>query len=79
MASFARSVVLAVAGGVTSKAARRLTRRVMHDRVGVPRLPRPVRNRDGAGTALLLAAGTGAFLALADVLKEQKKHAVRRA
>ena len=79
MASFARSVMLAMAGGVASKATRRLTRRVMHDRVGAPRLPRKVRNGSGVGTALLLAAGTGAFLALADVLKEEKKHTVRRA
>lgn len=79
MASFARHVMMAVAGGITSKAVRRVTRRVMHDPVGTPRLPRPVRDRSGMGTALLLAAGTGAFLALADVLKEQEKYTVRRA
>lgn len=76
--ALARNLMLAIAGGVTSNVVRRATRSMMHDRVGAPRLPRPVRNRTGLGTALLLAAGTGAFLALADVLKEQEKHAVRR-
>jgi len=79
MAHLARNLMLAAAGGVTSKVVRRATRRMMHDPVGEPRLPRPVRRRSGLGTALLLAAGTGAFLALADVLKEQEKHATHRA
>lgn len=79
MAHLARNLMLAAAGGVTSKVVRRMTRRAMHDPYGDPRLPRPVRRRSGLGTALLLAAGTGAFLALADVLKEQEKHATHRA
>ena len=77
--ALARNLMMALAGGHTSKAVRRATRSMMHDDIGAPRLPRPVRRRSGMGTALLLAAGTGAFLALADVLKEQEKHATHRA
>ena len=73
MSSLARKVMWGVAGGVTSKVVRRVTRKALHTDYGAPRLPNPVRRRSGFGTALMWAAGTGAFLALADVLKDQRK------
>jgi hypothetical protein len=49
----------------------------MHTEHGAPRLPYRVRRRSGLGTAIVLAAGTGALMALADVLNEQGKDAAR--
>ncbi|HEX5724645.1 MAG TPA: hypothetical protein VFX98_04220 [Longimicrobiaceae bacterium] len=73
----ARRLMWALVGSATSKAVRSMTRRAMHDRNGTPKLPRPVRRRNGMGTALTWAIGTGAMLALADVLSEQGKKAAR--
>lgn len=75
--SIAKHLVLAVASGLTSKIVRRATRKVMHGRGGMPRLPVTVRRRSGVGSALALAAGTGALLAMADLLREQEKRTLR--
>lgn len=75
--SFGRAIVWGMAAGVTTRVARGATRRALHDDLGAPRLPRPARQRDSFATALLLAAGTGALLALADVLKEQRQETTR--
>ena len=78
MSSLTRKVMWGVASGVTSKVVRNATRKAMHTSYGAPRLPNPVRRRSGLGTALLWAAGAGAFLALADVLKEQRQMMAER-
>jgi hypothetical protein len=74
----ARRMVWGAACGLTSKMVRNATRRTMHTGYGTPRLPEPARRRSGFGTALLWAAGTGAALALADVLKEQRRTVATR-
>jgi hypothetical protein len=66
-----------MAGAATTMLARRATRRAMHERSGAPRLPRAARDNNSFGMMLLLAAAAGAMLALADVLKEEKKHTMR--
>jgi hypothetical protein len=76
--AIAQSVAFAVAAGITSRIARRATRRAMHTQYGAPRLPVAARKTRGFGTALLWAAGTGAALALADVLREQQRETVRK-
>ena len=70
----AQTVGWGVAGAATTMVARTLTRRAMHDRRGVPRLPRTTRRNNSFGTMLLLAATAGALLALGDVVQEQRKH-----
>lgn len=79
MAGLARSILWAVAGSVASSAVRRVTRKALHTPYGGTRLPTPVRRTNTFGQAFLLAAGTGAVMALADVMKEQKKETVRKA
>lgn len=73
-----RSLMWAAAGGLTSGVVRRATRRAMHTEYGAPRLPPAARKRRGFGNAMMWAAGTGAMLALADVLKEQRKDTLRK-
>jgi hypothetical protein len=77
--NLARDVMWAVAGGLTSKVVRRATHSAMHTDEGHPRLPGTVRRSSGLGTVLLWAAGTGALLALADVMREEQKQVRRRA
>jgi hypothetical protein len=77
MANLSRKILWAVVGTAASKVVRSRTRKAMHTEYGAPRLPYPVRRRSGLGTAILLAAGTGALMALADVLNEQGKDAAR--
>ena len=71
--SLARKVMIGVASGVTSKMVRTATRKMMHTGSPTPRLPARVQRKTGFGTALMWAAGAGAFLAISDVLKEQRK------
>ena len=75
MANLPRKILWMVLGTIATRIVRSRTRKAMHTEYGAPRLPRPVRRRSGLGTALLLAAGTGALMALADVLNEQGKDA----
>lgn len=77
MAGMARNLMWALVGSATTKAVRNMTRRAMHNRAGQPKLPRTVRRRNGMGTALTWAIGTGAVMALADVLSEQGKKAAK--
>lgn len=77
MANLSRKLLWMVVGTAASKIVRNRTRKAMHTEYGAPRLPRPVRRSSGLGTAVLLAAGTGALMALADVLNEQGKDAAR--
>lgn len=72
-----RKILWAVLGGAAMKAARGATRDALHTRVGATRLPRPVRRQRNLQAALLMAVGTGALLAVADVLQEQGKTAAR--
>ena len=75
--SMGKHLMLAMASGLTSKIVRVATRKVMHHRGGTPRLPGAVRRSSGVGPALAIAAGTGALLAIADLLREQEKRSVR--
>ena len=75
--SLGRKVMWAVVGGAAMKAARGFTRDALHTRQGAARLPRPVRRQRNLQTALLMAVGTGALMAVADVLQEQGKTAAR--
>lgn len=77
MASIGRKLMWAVLGTVASKTARNLTRGALHTRSGAPRLPQPVRRQRNLETALLMALGTGALMAVTDVLSEQSKTAAR--
>jgi hypothetical protein len=72
-----RKLMWAVVGGVTSKVVRSATRRAMHNDVGNPRLPQPVRRRRGMGTALTWVVGASALMAIADTLSEQGRNAAR--
>ncbi len=77
MANLSRKILWAVIGTAASKVVRSRTRKAMHTEYGAPRLPYRVRRQSGLGTAIVLAAGTGALMALADVLNEQGKDAAR--
>ena len=79
MANLGRKVMWAVIGGAAMKAARGATRSALHTRYGNTRLPHPVRRQRNLQTALLMAVGTGAMRAVADVLSEQGKTAARAA
>jgi hypothetical protein len=74
-----RRLMWAVVGAVASKVTRRATRKAMHTPGGAPKLPRGVRRQRGLGTGLAWAIGTGAAMAIADVLSEQGKTAARAA
>ncbi|HET7234674.1 MAG TPA: hypothetical protein VFJ16_31970 [Longimicrobium sp.] len=75
--SLGRKMMWALVGGAAMKAARGATRDALHTRQGAARLPRPVRRQRNLQTALLMAVGTGAMMAVADVLQEQGKTAAR--
>lgn len=79
MADLGRKLMWAVIGGAAMKAARGATRGALHTRAGTTKLPGPVKRQRNLQTALLLAVGTGALLAVADVLQEQGKAAARAA
>lgn len=60
--------------GATTMLSRSATRRAMHEKGGAPRLPRRTRYQRGVAVMLAWAAAAGVILALADVLREQRKH-----
>lgn len=64
-------------GSATTMLTRRATRNALHTEDGRPRLPRVARHNTGLVTVLVLAAAAGVLFALADVLREQQKHAAR--
>jgi hypothetical protein len=72
-----RNVAMGVIGGATTMAARAATRKAMHDRRGIPRLPRKARRGRGIGATLAWAAVAGMVFALADVLQEQRTFTAR--
>jgi hypothetical protein len=78
MGNIGRSMMYGIAGGMTTRLVRRSARKAMHTDRGLPRIPREARRRSGFGTMLLWAAGTGAVLAIADVLREQQSDSTRR-
>jgi hypothetical protein len=78
MSNIGRNVVYGVLGAATTRVARRATRRAMHTDRGTPKLPVAARRRSGLGMALAWAAGAGAVMAIADVLKEQRKDTTER-
>lgn len=71
--SKAAMIASGILAGTTTKLARTVARRAMHDRGGAPRVPGRVRYRNGIGVMLAWAAAVGVMLALADVLREQRK------
>ena len=70
----ARTVALGVVGAAVTMFARSATRRAMHDERGAPKLARAARRTDSVTMMLIVAAATGALLALAEVLQEQRKY-----
>lgn len=78
MANIGRSLMWAMAGGLTRRVVRGATRRAMHTPYGATRLPPAARKGRGFGNAMMWAAGAGAMLALADVLQEQRKDTLRK-
>lgn len=67
------AIASGVLGGATTKIARSLTRRALHEKSGAPRVPRRARDRQGIAVMLAWAAAVGVILALADVLLEQRR------
>ena len=67
-----RNVGLGVLGGATTMLVRRASRLALHDRRGRPMLPVRARRQQGVSTLLMWAAATGVFLAVADLLQEQR-------
>jgi hypothetical protein len=65
-------------GAGTTMLARRVTRWGLHDGTRT-RLPAVARHPRGVGGLLMLAAIAGAFLAVADVLQDQRREVARRA
>jgi hypothetical protein len=61
-----------VLGGATTKLARSMTRKALHDQRGRPRVPAAARKRNGVVAMLAWAAALGVFLAIADVMMEQR-------
>ena len=68
----ARTIGWGLVGSATTMLVRRATRRAMYTEEGRTRLPRAARRHSPVGI-LLVAALTGATLAIADVLHEQRK------
>jgi hypothetical protein len=71
--SVASKISSGVLGGATTKLARSMTRKALHDGRGRPRVPAAARQRNGVVAMLAWAAALGVFLAIADVLMEQRK------
>ena len=69
----ARTVGLGIVGAAVTMLARQVTRRAMHDENGALKLPRAARRADSVTMLLFVAAASGALLALADVMQEQRK------
>lgn len=72
-----RKIMWGVLGAVASRAARSLTRQALHSRSGAPRLPGRVRHQRNLQTAVVMALGTGALMAVTEVLSEQGKVSAR--
>ena len=67
-----------ILGGTATQLARSVARRAMHDGSGAPRLPSSVRRRSDLGTLLAWALAAGVMLAVADLLREQRKLTTER-
>lgn len=65
-------------GAATTMLARRVTRRALYAG-NRTRLPKVARQQGGVGGLLVIAAVAGAFLALADVLQDQRSRVAERA
>lgn len=70
-------VGIGMIGAGTTMLVRNVTRRVMHDRRGDPRLPRVARRNISFPMMLLLASAAGVMLALGDVLQERRQQVAR--
>ena len=70
----ARTVGLGMVGAAVTMLARKATRRAMYDSSGRARLPRAARRPNSLTTVLLVAAASGALLALTDVLQQHRRH-----
>jgi hypothetical protein len=67
-----RTYGLGIVGAAVTMLARNATRRAMHDSSGRPRLPR-ARRPNSVTTLLIVAAASGALLALLDVLPQHRR------
>lgn len=70
----ARTVALGLVGAAVTMLARNATRRAMHDERGAPKLMRAARRGNSVTMLLIMAAASGALLALTEVLQEQRRH-----
>lgn len=64
---------LGMAGAAVTMLTRRATRRAMYDSSGNARLPQAARRSNSLTTILLVAAASGALLALTDVLQQHRR------
>jgi hypothetical protein len=64
---------LGLVGAAVTMLARKATRRAMYDERGEPKLPRAARKANSMTMLLIVAAATGAALALGDVLQHQRR------
>jgi hypothetical protein len=67
----ARTFGLGLIGTAVTLLARKATRRAMHDASGAPRLP--AHRSDSITTLLIVAAASGALLALGEMLQEHRR------
>ena len=65
-------------GAGTTMVARRLVRQLLYQG-HTPRLPRAARRTGSFAGLVAFAAATGAILAIADMLQDERKHVVQRA
>jgi hypothetical protein len=75
MGKMSQRLLMTVAGTVTTRAVRRVTRKALHQSDGAPRLPRRVKRSSGLGTSLAWMAGAAAAMALAELCAEQARRA----
>jgi hypothetical protein len=68
-----------IVGAATTMLVRAVTRRLLHKRSGVPRLPATTHRRRTLGMVLTLAGASGVVLAFGDVLQEQRKRSAELA
>ena len=69
---------LGMAGAAVTMLARKMTRRMMHDERGEPKLPRAARRSNSVTMVLMVAAASGVLLALAEILQEERRHLEER-
>jgi len=67
------TVGLGMVGAAVTMLARKATRRAMYDSSGRARLPQAAGRPNSLTTVLLLAAASGALLALTDVLQQHRR------